>query len=408
MPARRDDMNEMRVRIYNVRFGDAILVSVPDRAGDGEEVMRHIVIDIGNAYGGEGGRDHVFLPVIENIREELGGNPADLYIMTHEHMDHVQGLLYSSREGVSFGVDHVWMTASANPNYGEFYPETRKRNELWRMEVDETYRQLATEPALNFGAVKTLFDINNPRRTDDCVQHIRDLSPRCAYLYRDVDLTGSHPFSEVSFDIWGPEEDASVYYGRFKPMCMSQPGTEDFDDALVNAPAIHPPPGVDTGAFYDLVSSRRLGFLDNLLAIDKANNNTSLVFSLTWRGWKLLFTGDAERKSWQFMDKFNKVSPVHFLKVSHHGSRTGLPNKETLDRLLPDHPPDAKPRHAVVSTCFDTYSGVPDEELLNSQLGVRCQLAWTSEDALGDSDYIDYTFTGGSDNCTVVRKSISP
>jgi hypothetical protein len=54
---------------------------------------------------------------------------------------------------------------------------------------------------------------------------------------------------------------------------------------------------VDAGAFYDLVESRRRGFEDNLLAIDAANNNTSVVLLLEWRGWRLLFPGDAEVRS---------------------------------------------------------------------------------------------------------------
>jgi hypothetical protein len=41
-----------------------------------------------------------------------------------------------------------------------------------------------------------------------------------------------------------------------------------------------PPPGVDVGAFYNLVRSRQGGFIDNILAIDKAENNSSIVFCL--------------------------------------------------------------------------------------------------------------------------------
>ena len=33
------------------------------------------------------------------------------------------------------------------------------------------------------------------------------------------------------------------------------------------------------------------GVFTNALTIDKAKNNTSLVFMLEWRGWRLLFPG---------------------------------------------------------------------------------------------------------------------
>lgn len=43
----------------------------------------------------------MFRPIVEDIRAELGGASIDLYIMTHEHLDHVQGLLYAEeKEGL--------------------------------------------------------------------------------------------------------------------------------------------------------------------------------------------------------------------------------------------------------------------------------------------------------------------
>lgn len=42
--------DELLVRIYNVRFGDAILVIVPDRDPQtGKTTRRRILIDVGNA-----------------------------------------------------------------------------------------------------------------------------------------------------------------------------------------------------------------------------------------------------------------------------------------------------------------------------------------------------------------------
>src|SRR5687768_11266938 len=88
-------MDALRVRAYNVRFGDAILVTVPDRdPATGTVTKRHILIDVGNVLSGEGGEDVVFKPAVDDIIAELGGKPLDLYVMTHEHLDHIQGLYY--------------------------------------------------------------------------------------------------------------------------------------------------------------------------------------------------------------------------------------------------------------------------------------------------------------------------
>ena len=53
-----------------------------------------------------------------------------------------------------------------------------------------------------------------------------------------------------------------------------------------------PPAGVDAGAFYRLVESRRDGLVDNLLAIDKAKNNSGIVFCLEWRGGEAASPGE--------------------------------------------------------------------------------------------------------------------
>jgi len=143
---------------------------------------------------------------------------------------------------------------------------------------------------------------------------------------------------------------------------------------------------------------------DTLLAIDKAKNNTSIVFLLEWRGWKLLFTGDAEKKSWQMMNKYRQLEEVHFLKTSHHGSHTGMPPAKLLDNILPgkrsQRASDGKRRHAVVSTYKGTYSGVPDQKTLR-ELRKRCRVHSTEE--LKDGDYFEFSIEGWGKRVTVRR-----
>ncbi|EKD39440.1 MAG: hypothetical protein ACD_75C00405G0002 [uncultured bacterium] len=401
-------MNELRIRSYNVRFGDAFLISLPDRSAAGEEVLRHIVIDIGNSASSEGGRDHVFPAVIDDIQSQLGGRPADLYIMTHEHLDHVQGPLYCAGRGISLVADYVWLTASADPDYYERNVEARKRKQSLAEAYDETAEQTRTMEGLNAQSLQQLLEINNPRKTSECVQHIRQLSEKRAYVYRDFDQSGTHPFKEAVFDIWGPEENTTIYYSRISALTLGDEEGGGQGEGVSQSPEkpvrILPPSGVDAGAFYNLVAMRKRGIYENLLAIDKANNNTSVVFTLSWRGWKLLFPGDAEHKSWKLMHKNNKIEPVHFFKVSHHGSANGLPEDGILEKLLPREPPDNKQRYALVSTYAETYNDVPAEKLLGEQLARRCSLEWTDRADLPDGGYIDFIFTGDSDRC-VVRKS---
>jgi phosphoribosyl 1,2-cyclic phosphodiesterase len=83
-------MSDLVVRAYNVGFGDAVLVSIREADHSGNETIRHLLIDVGNLLVGAGNEDSVFNDVVTDIKQRIGGNSVDLYVMTHEHMDHVQ------------------------------------------------------------------------------------------------------------------------------------------------------------------------------------------------------------------------------------------------------------------------------------------------------------------------------
>jgi hypothetical protein len=376
------EMDALTVRMYNVRFGDAILISVPD-AEDGTAKTRHILIDVGNALNKEGGKDFVFKPVIEDIAASIGDAPIDLYVMTHEHLDHIQGLFYGQvKEGLPrLPVKSAWLPASSEPGYYDRdWPETdedgnplgtpKKHLDL----LESNYWAIAryAEARKNAGEalapkMQALLMNNNPRSSAECVEYLRSLPQKTPlYIHR---LAGAdnhinpHPFEVAQLKVWAPEENSAIYYGRFRPMALGveggvEGGVEDTKPPQLVVP--NPPPGVDAGSFYRLVEARRSGVVDNLLAIDKARNNSSIVFSLEWQGWKLLFTGDAELRSWREMDKRDVLSPVHFLKISHHASHNGTPEDEILEKILPEIPPDARTRVAVASTFPETYPGIPD------------------------------------------------
>lgn len=401
-------MDKLRVRAYNVRFGDAILVSVPDKTSSGAKKMRHILIDVGNALGGknQGGLDTVFEPVINNILEVLDGEPLDLYIMTHEHMDHVQGLLHTSNQRNAnlnkvlkdeLKVRYAWLTASADPDYYDNFPNAKKEKKKQELAFASIDRYLkATEklavPGKENAWFRALMLNNDSRATADCIDYLRNLAPKSKtfYVHRGTSLKGKHPFREAKLSIWAPEEDTSIYYGRFRPMALNV--TSNSDGSL--APSLTqpiPPPGVDAGAFYDLVEARKNGYIENLLAIDKAKNNTSLVFCLEWRNWRLLFAGDAEERSWKEMNKRELLKPVHFLKISHHGSHNGTPDVELVEKIMPATRPDSRKRSAIVSTCVETYGGVPHGDTIKL-LAKRCEVS--STEPLENGAFLDLEFKG--------------
>jgi beta-lactamase superfamily II metal-dependent hydrolase len=387
---------DLVVRMYNVRFGDAILVMVPDRnPSTGRTTTRRILIDVGNAPKvagtGQGGDDEVFEAVVGDILDQLGGRPLDLYVMTHEHLDHVQGLFYAATKlpqldlASRLKVRHAWLTASAAPDYYDKHPEAKKQklaSEAVYTHVKQAAKRMSARPT---DGTRNFLDVlanNDPTKTRQCVDYLRTLSARTHYIHRESTLRGTHPFKEAQLSVWAPEEDTTNYYGRFVPMddAAARPLTvkEMTTKGRTRRPAPDPlpPPGVDVGAFLRLVEARGAGNVDNLFEIDKAANNTSLVFSLVWRGWRLLFAGDAEIRSWKTMEREGLLQPIHFLKVSHHGSHNGTPTDAAFEAIFPLAPPDGRRRRVAISTWEDTYRGIPHPPT-NARLAERAAVTST-------------------------------
>jgi hypothetical protein len=403
----------LTVRFYNVRFGDAILITVPDRNPKTKKVTkRRILVDFGNAplvASAEGGDDSVFAPVVDNLIEELAGDPIDLYVMTHEHLDHVQGLFHAAVKTHPNGelqqklpIDYAWLTRSAAPDYYETHPEAKKKKLEFLEMYDRIERHLKLAAEEQIAPFRRFLAINDPRSTTECVDFLRTLArKKTSYVYRSLgkpmdgvplfQMKGTHPFREVRLEIWAPEEDTSGYYGKFQPLALGEEAALGAEESSPTTTPPLPPPGVDAGAFYNLVDTRLRGIGDNMLAIDQAANNSSVVFLLEWRGWKLLFTGDAEIRSWLTINRVGVLKPVHFLKVSHHGSHNGTPEDELLDAILPKVAPDERMRTACVSTWINTYPGIPHDPT-NTRLKARCDFHTTLDDP--DAPFYEVEFEG--------------
>lgn len=402
-------MDTLRIRVYNVLFGDAILITIPDKdETTGETTERNILIDVGNVLskrgkkdenGNEGeiiGDDAVFLPVLKDVEKELKGKPLDLYVMTHDHLDHVQGLFFcSNKYDLDLNVNYSWITASAEGDaYYQKFPDAEREKKKFKAMFEDVEKYFQLSAAEKSMQVQALLANNNPRSTEQCVDYVKKLAKKkTSYVFRGS--KPEHPFKEAKFEILAPEEDTSEYYGKFQPIHLGVSDVKVGNKTTSVIAESIPPSGVDAGAFFNLVDARKNGLFDNLLAIDKAANNVSVVFTMEWRGYRFLFCGDAEQKSWKTIEKNakNKLNPIHFLKVSHHGSSNGLPIINVLDHLLPKNSPDGKQRFAAVSTCVGAYNGVPHEETLGV-LKERCQVKSTKDDLFAGKNYFDLTFEG--------------
>jgi beta-lactamase superfamily II metal-dependent hydrolase len=392
-------MSDLIVRAYNVLFGDAILISIPDRASNGSEVVRHILIDVGNLLASQ---DDVFIPVVRDITDKTGGE-VDLYVMTHEHLDHVQGLLTAKNKGIELSAKHAWLTGSAAEDYYDTHDEAKKKKHAFT----ETFKGLVEQHASANDPWLTMMIQNNSAllpegalglrlSTADYVDHLRTIAPESThYVDRTTDLTEKHPFQEATLRILAPEEDTSDYYAQQnKPRlgaALSEGIGAQRDRPPEEVARWQPPVGVQAGAFYDLVQSRNHVNRQAIMEIDKAANNTSIVLEISWRGWKLLFAGDAEERSWHMMSDRDVLEPVHFVKISHHGSINGTV-ADILDTVFPDGAGDGKPRRALVSTHDDDWDSVPNPDTLTLYSDRGCQLFDTRD--VDPGEFVEIVFEG--------------
>jgi hypothetical protein len=310
--------------------------------------------------------DPAFHPVLEDVLAQLNGAPLDLYVLAHEHLGHVKGP--PPREPLK--LRDAWLTASAAPDYAEQHRESASQLAERRALYDDLREYCRLRPEAARGQVPSLLSGNDYRKAEARAELLRSSAERTHYLSRDAALKGTHPLKEATLKVWAPEVETHEYAGSVFPVALGlerRPGGE----LSLHVPG--PPAGVDASAFYNLLMWRRQGMGDDLLAIDTAAKNTSIVFSLEWRGWRLLFAGDAGTRSWKVMKKRDVLRPVHFLQMGDHGT----PDEDILEAILPVGGTDGRQRYAV----SPEGNGV-------SRLRARCMPSTPLQGAL----YVDVLF----------------
>jgi hypothetical protein len=385
----------IQIRGYVVGFGDCILLSLPDGAQ-----LRHVLLDFGRAPNDP--TSLVRFPDIARDIEKQCNGKIDLLVVTHEHLDHLEGF-YREREIFNrMQIERVWMGLPSHPDYYRDFPKATLQKK-----VREGLAGFASEVRRNGLVLHPAFRslLENNLANKDRIDYLRKLGKRpIAYLARGKAREAS-AFKNIRIRVLAPEPDVSVYYtanareraltaalaaaggGSGKPRRRNR-GDEGFDwdfSAVARAGATERG-GISASDFERLRRAIREDGVTAARFIDKAQNNTSLCLLIEAAGKRLLLPGDAELESWEMMQKKcgSELKPVDFLKVAHHGSHNGTP-LELLDRLLPAR----RKAHAqvLVSTkrqVYGTKNPVPDDALLK-ELGSRCHKLVTTDGATGTS-----------------------
>jgi len=435
--------DELLVRIYNVGLGDCIYVRVPDK---GKYV--HMLIDCGNKFGEMKALEDAIKNVENNLPREDPNDPSskkvlDLLVVTHPHEDHHKGFEPDYFKNIR--IKNLWLSPAFR-ELDKALPGTGI-SQLSAMQADAESalnRLIEASPAgevqgflkdvlLSLSKSDAISVLNGGTKEGPPLDGVkldvvkrRYISSDFRYpLERDKDfpIAGNEdqfakaqqdqfakdleelfgPNSETKIKVLGPIGNIATYlskpkqgfHGAKEIQDREIPGGESNTDGD-QAKEVVAPKNISAQDFDRL----RAGIQGNVLTaageLGHAVNNLSVVLLLEWKGYRLLFPGDAEwdgsqieklkdanNGSWNVMwndDKDGELKKrIHFLKVGHHGSENATPWARTpkgedhpinviLNGLLPEPQGNEKPTAlAVVSTQEVTkWPTIPDPELLRA------------------------------------------
>jgi beta-lactamase superfamily II metal-dependent hydrolase len=354
----RTPKTTVTVRMYNVGFGDAFLVTVKQ----GTTAWR-MLVDCGVFPAGQ------TRPITESVKiivkdltaVALPGTPPhlDVVVATHHHVDHISG--FADPAWAKVQVDDVWVPYVEDP---EDEDGKKLRGEL--TVAAHTLLSLIAAASMRINAadenahakleVAKIFAANSQgsdRATDRLLGRngttfLNKPNPR--YLPDRVSannvITTAVP--GVAAHILGPSRDPKVVK-RMKPpksVAWLKAAADERPEDADTKPLFDQAYAVSTvlvdaeipAALQSVLMSLNLESLSNaeeLLAaaaiLENSVNNTSIYFVLDVKGTRLVFVGDSQHGAWEHVlndpDSLKLVTDPAFYKIGHHGSHNATPQK---------------------------------------------------------------------------------
>jgi len=339
---------KVAVRMYNVGFGDAFLVTV-ERAG----TTWRMLVDCGvHAHGQARPIREVVQAIIADLRAASAGGSAylDVVVATHHHADHISGFAVDDWEEVEVG--EVWVPFVEDPDDPDAV-RLRRAHTLAAESLEATLsRFLAADgdsPLLQAAQAFAVNSRGNARATDrllgrnglgfagkPVVRFLPHLDPR-----ENVVAT---PVPDTVVHVLGPSRDPKELKRMDPPAAehwlqlAGGPAVEGERSSSLFGPAFVVADGDVPEELREAVHRLRLddvGLEETLLAasgvLENAVNNTSVFFVLDVAGTRLLFPGDAQQGAWDHVldDPVSRalVTDARFYKIGHHGSHNATPRR---------------------------------------------------------------------------------
>ena len=377
----------IKLRMYNVGFGDSFLLRIPTDGGE-----RRMLVDCG--YHSQGQGKFTDQGLVNQIKEDLEGQPLDVVIATHRHQDHISG--FGEKDlWTDIFVEEVWLPFTAKPEAVDEEPNLKAWNGLMETvgRLWDTAGNLTAAAASALAArdpnerAAAAFMLWNARANTPGIENLlhglkrpdgrqakRRFLPEDKTRYPSRLVTPALP--GVTTYVLGPPTDPKFRKKQKVPSSwgfeMSASGDLPSEDIasfskewripMDRLPSKRP--------FHDkTLQSIRL-FNDDLLytatALEGFINGESLVLVLEIGNARLLLPGDAEVGAWTTIlnspEALALAAGATFVKIGHHGSHNATPMTFIREHLATKIP-------AVISTQEgkgNYRNGIPFDKLLES------------------------------------------
>lgn len=351
--------NRLRIRSYNVGFGDCYLLTF----GYPSQRSRNVLIDFGSTEGSAFSAK--LLTVAEQIRTDCEGK-LDVVVATHRHADHISG--FGGEPGkviASLGPDLVVQPWTEDPALdpeatgpAAAGSETRglaSRSLVSRLSDMQAFAAAAVEqvprleaahvPRTLAAQIRFLGETNIHNR--EAVMGLASMGKKHVYARFGTRLPLTRVLPGVRVDVLGPptlEQSKDVRTQRARDpdefWHLAARTAEEDARAGPDRPLLFP--GVSTAASIPQEARWVIPQVDRMrgeemLAIvrslDRVLNNTSLILLFQVNESLLLFPGDAQIENWSYAlftarrrKKIREqLGGVRVYKVGHHGSLNATP-----------------------------------------------------------------------------------
>ena len=351
----------LRIRTYQVGFGDCFLLSFEYAAADADAAEkrkrdRHVLIDFGSTKSPPDAPPGLMLRVAKQIAEDCGGKLSAV-VATHRHKDHISGFAGNAKRNGpgdivrGLGPDAVIQPWTEDPSAP---PDARAPRAV--RAVKRSLRDMSRFAAAAVGSLRHLRrdasaadaeqiafigddNIANRKAIENLIRMGRRRGAKAHYVKAGDRTRLDRLLPGVKVHVLGPPTAAA--WEKIQSQRSKDPA--EFWHLNARAAAVtpeRPPPLFARRATLrnpiharwfrkQLRAIRAETSLAIVRMLDDAMNNTSLILLFEVGGACILFPGDAQLENWQYALSSKRaralLKRVTVYKVGHHGSLNATP-----------------------------------------------------------------------------------